>query len=352
VCGSIIKNQDLILHHDNATATGEKFFYKASKSSGRINILTGFEEADGHPLIDRNLNFALYAINISPAEVNFITANKLTTVNGIGAYFLKNNNQFVLPPSDSATKTQGMAEIKTSWRILDPSKGDDTSRFYCRNALVYIDSSHSRNGKPILFKAKVGLVGMHIFRITSRFGLGVWSTFEHIDNTPESLQQAQDIRNRQWSFYNPQCLNCPLNQAPAFINNENKYMWDPMPPYAAKYAVSAPSQPNSGKFGTQVVREFPVFSMTDYINRLWQTKLKGTVWANYKLIGSQWQDAESFPPPNAPALLANSTLETYIQKDASCISCHSFASVNFVKKPGDTLKIKTDLSFLFPVYAN
>ncbi|MEQ1678276.1 MAG: hypothetical protein ABL876_16355 [Chitinophagaceae bacterium] len=344
-------DDELVLQLGEAVKAGDKFFHKSSKAPGQLDTITGFQEADGHPLIDRNLNFALYEIKMSPAEVNFITTNKLTTVNGIGEYYVANKNQFVLPPSDSASNKQGMAEIKAAWRILDPSKGDDTTRFYCRNARVYIDSAHSRNGKAISFKAKVGLVGLHIFRTTTRFGLGVWSTFEQVDNTPDSPQMAQDSRKTQWSFYNPQCLNCPLNQPPEIKPGESAYLWDPAPPYAASYAVSAPSQPQNGKFGTQAIRQFPIFSLTDYINRLWRAKLKGTVWANYRLIGSQWQNAETFPPPNAPALLANTTLETYIQSFASCISCHQGAVVQYVPDAGDTINIRTDLSFLFPVYA-
>lgn len=344
--------EELLLHLGEAAKNGEKFFYKSSKSAGKLNLMKGFEEADGHPLIDRNLNFALYEIRMSPAEVRFVTTNKLTTVDSIIAYGGRNGGHVTLPASDSASKKVGTTEIKAAWRILDPSKGDDTTRFYTRNALIYVDAAHSRSGHSFFFRAKVGLVGIHIFRITTRFPNGIWSTFEHADNTPDSPQMAQDVRNTRWSFYNPQCLNCALNDTPALLNGENKYKWDTVAPYALSYAVSAPSQPANGKFGTQVVRQFPIFSMTDYINRIWRSKLSGTVWSNYKLIGSQWSNAESFPPPNAPALLANCTLETYIQGSASCITCHNFAAVSKVITPGDTVTVKTDLSFLFPVYAH
>lgn len=345
-------NSELLLHLGDAKEANEKFLHLSSKSPGRLNILNGFEEADGHPLIDRNLNFALYEIKMSPAEVNFVTTNKLTTVDSIGTYYLWNKKQFALPPYDSASKTPGTTEIKASWRILLPSKGDDTTRYYCRNALVYVDAAHSRSGKSFVFKAKVGLVGIHIFRITTRFGLGIWSTFEHVDNTPVSTQQAQNVRNTNWSFYNPQCLNCPANDTPVLKKGEKVYKWDSAMPYAASYGIKAPSQPIATLFGTQAVREYPIYSATEFINRLWRAKLQGTVWANYTLIGSQWQNSESHPPLNAPALLANTTLETYIQKDASCISCHRFAAVNYIRKPGDTITVKTNLSFLFPVYAH
>ncbi len=345
--------RELEFHLVSTKKNGEKFFYRDSKSPKRLVSIKGFEEADGHPLIDRNLNFALYEIKMNPVEYEFIKKHNLTTVDSIGVYYVSHKNQFSLPASDSATHNVGSMEIKASWRILDPSKGDDTSRYYCRNAVIYIDSLHTVSGTPLVVRAKVGLVGMHIIRKTKKLSTRmVWSTFEHIDNTPDSPQDAQMHPKRRWSFYNPDCLNCPPNDTPAFQPGDNKqYRWNSTPPYASQYAVAAPGQDLKDSFGTQVLRMYPVYYYTEQINQLWQGKLKGTVWANYRLIGSQWQLAEVFPPPTAPNYLANTTLETYIQVNASCITCHGFASVNYVPTPGDTVNIQTDLSFLFPVYA-
>jgi mono/diheme cytochrome c family protein len=151
-----------------------------------------------------------------------------------------------------------------------------------------------------------------------------------------------------WSFYNPACLNCVPNDTPVLQSDDNgRYRWDSVAPYGSRYAVDAPSQPGP-KYGTQAVRAYPVYKYTEQMNQIWRAKLKGTVWANYKLIGTQWQSGETFPPPNAPALLANTTLETYIQPTASCITCHGEAGIRMGK---DSAKIPTDLSFVFPVYA-
>lgn len=345
-------SQELSFHLNAAKKSGQKFFYMDSKSPHQLAPLKGFEEADGHPLIDRNLNFALYEIKMNPVEADFVTQNKLTTFANIGAYY-NTQGQFQLPPSDSATGNVGSMEIKTSWRILDPAKGDDTTRYYCRNAVIYIDTAHTVSTKPLIINAKVGMVGMHIIRTTAKLSSrAIWSTFEHIDNTPDSPQAAQMDTSTRWSFYNPDCLNCPLNNPPAFLATDNKqYRWDSTAPYALRYATGSPGQDLNRGFGTQAVRVYPIWSFTEQINNLWQTKLQGTVWANYRLIGSQWQLSELFPSPTAPNNLANTTLETYIQASASCISCHSFASVSYVAAPGDTVNIATDLSFIFPSYA-
>jgi hypothetical protein len=333
----------IMLKMTEAQAAGLKFVYAMSKSPHPL--IKEFQEADGHPLIDRNLNFALYEIKINPVESNFIITNKLNTLKGIDSLAKANNGQFALPASDVTKIKEGSMELKAAWRILDPSQGDDTSRYYTRNAFIYMTGDNTVNGKPLIVKAKIGLVGLHIIRKTTLIPDFTWSTFEHVDNTPDNLQEAQVDQNKQWSFYNPKCLNCPVNYPPQFLPGDSgNYKWDTAPPYARRYAAAAPSQKVAGLFGTQVTRTFPVYSLTEQINKLWQAKLKGTVWANYRLIGTQWDKSDSpGNPPNAPALLANSVQETYIQNTASCISCHRFATV--VITPGDT--VVTDFSFLF-----
>jgi hypothetical protein len=343
-----------------AKKSGQKFLYLDSKAphalanvaSVNSNDLDGFQEADGHPLIDRNLNFALYEIKMNPVETKFTIDNKLTTTQGIYNAGIKTGNAISLPQSDSLSKNLGIIEIKASWRILFPSTGDDTSRYYCRKATIFIDSLHTRNHKPLIIKnVTVGLVGMHIVRKTGKVSANqIWSTFEHVDNTPDDPQQAQ-MSKKQWSFYNPNCLNCTPNAAPDTIKGDNQqYMWEPDTPYARDYAVAAPGQQfKRDSFGTQALRLYPVYRYTEMVNQLWQAKLKGSVWANYRLIGTQWKQSEVRISPTAPNFLGNTTLETFIQADASCISCHR--SYAYVLYNGKKDTVTTDMSFIFPTYA-
>jgi hypothetical protein len=337
---------------------GQKFLYLDSKSPAKLmtgeqvdaSQLQGFQEADGHPLIDKNLNFVLYELKMNPVETKFVLKDSLTTLAGI--YTLgsqtKNKNSIPLPMSDSASGNAGSMEIKASWRILVPSLGDDTSRYYCRKATIFIDSAHTSNKKNLtITNVTVGLVGMHIIRKTQKLSLAdSWSTYEHIDNVPDNQQEAQQS-GKVWSFYNPACLNCMPNKAPeAFKADSGRYIWNTQMPYAKLYAVKDSTQQTSQVFGTQVMRVYPVYRYTEMINRLWQDKLKGTVWANYRLIGTQWETSETPPETKAPHFLANATLETFIQKNSSCISCHNGAAIKYNGKI-----IKTDMSFIFPAYA-
>ncbi len=346
----------LLLAINNAATRGQKFFYRFSKSPHPMrsgiapsgNFDDEDEEADGHALIDRNLNFAVFEIRVNPDEAKFITSNGLGTLAGIDSFYRRNGNKFELPASKFPA-TVGSMEIKASWRILDPGLGDDTTRFYTRNAIISVPKENSANGQAFTIQAKVGLVGMHIIRKTSNFNFMIWSTFEHMDNTPDDVQAAQTGQDtsKRWSFYNVQCLTCPVNTAPLTTPADSgHYKWNSKPPYAALYATSVPGEAGGKSFGSQVTRTYPIYYRTQQVNQLWQAQLKGTVWANYRLVGSQWTVANdgsgSKANINVPSRLGNATLESFIQVDASCISCHSFAEVIYMK---DT--IKTDLSFIF-----
>lgn len=339
----------LMLHLNAAKQSVGKFFYMTSKSPrGLLQKLPmgSFDEADGLPLVDRNLNYTIYEIKLNHVEDTFITTNKLNSVDGIYDY---NHSGFQMPRSDSLKGSPGTIEIKAAWRIL--TAADDTSKYYCRNAVIYVDSLHTITHKPLLIpNVKVGLVGLHIIRNTPNIVTNmIWSTFEHIDNDPDSLGTVDD--SKKWSYYNAACTNCSVNTPPPHITGDNGYyIWDTVQPYASFYRTAM------NGYGTQVKRVNKVYKFAEYVNANFHNKLKGTVWVNYKLVGTQWEmGAEGYNKP-APPVLANTVQETYLQSTSSCIGCHNFASVQYIKNvPGktpDTINVKTGMSFIFPVYAH
>jgi len=350
-------NAPLVLQLQSAKQSKLKFFYRTSKSPHRLDSLGNFLDADGDPLIDRNLNFAVFEVNVNPVESDFIAANNLTTKRGIDSISTpitgkdKTNRQIAMPSSSAATKAIGAMEIKTAWRILDSARGgDDYSRYYTRDAVIYIAAENSTTNTAFTIKTKVGLVGMHIIRKTGLFSKWIWSTFEHIDNTPDNLQQAQMNQNPAvpWSFYYPQSLGMqPNTPVDTFPGEGGKYKFDSTWPYAKRYAQTVGGE--SGRlYGTQAQRMYPIYYRTEQVNELWRKKLAGTVWANYKLVGTQWATSTLTPGPlpSAPAMMGNSTLETFVLSTSSCVNCHNFASVKY---NGDT--VKTDFSFMLALHA-
>jgi len=78
------------------------------------------------------------------------------------------------------------------------------------------------------------------------------------------------------------------------------------------------------------------------LNRDMQAALRetGSVFQHYELIGTQWPETtapgQSGQPPTVfnaiPALLGNTTLETYIQNTSSCMGCHSVAGTDRTRR--------------------
>jgi hypothetical protein len=187
------------------------------------------------------------------------------------------------------------------------------------------------------------LVGFHVIQRTTGPGGQeqdwMWGTFEHVDNQPEALDAADPTSldpapsnnctappraPNIYSYYQAGCNGpgCTPNTAPKPEPN-GKYLWATTPPYARRYANG-----DKKNFGTQVVRCWQIYPETAELNAAFAKKLTGTVWANYRLINTQWQSHKDSPEVvgQVPAFLGNPVQETYIQSNATCLGCHGFAT--------------------------
>lgn len=304
--------------------------------------LSSFRQTGGLPLIDRNLNYVLYDIRINDVLADYIVDNGLDSIEGQQA-FADAGNEVDFPLGfydDSDARSgggEGAAAMKSAWKILDESRGDDPSRFFQVNAAVSVTPDNSETGETMCLRVKLGLVGMHIMTRT-KTGNGsewTWSTFEHVDNAPVAVNSRKPIdtlhknlfdggckgpteTDREYAFYDAACKDCNSNSIkPA------DWKWAATAPYAATHA-------QHGKYGTQVVRCWRVFEGTQDVNAIWQQKLRGTVWANYQSSSAQWKGANRgamFPQGEVPRFLINTTMETYDQysERSSCLSCHADA---------------------------
>jgi hypothetical protein len=293
-------------------------------------------EATGQPLIDRNGNYVLYEIRVNTVEADYITSNGLNTVSG-------QQGKTISFPSGSYDDSLhnsgpvGAIEVKAAWRILQPERGDDTTRYHHRNVVVYVAPENSGTGAAMCIPARVGLIALHIAHKTASRPQWVWSTFEHVTLAPTCTGGAAacGVPGVRYSLYNASCpaTVCVWNQPPKFPS-DSIFLWNSSPPYAGRYAfydTVSTSPLRVDTFGTQAVRSNRVFPETDSVSLSWQAAVaaEGTVWANYRLIGSQWaaiQDAPPFPLVSAPDTLGNTALETYIPTTSSCIGCHNHAT--------------------------
>lgn len=207
----------------------------------------------------------------------------------------------------------GAQIVKAAWREVDAAAAD---RFHTIDACL---CEEGERGEPTgCRRQSMGLVGFHIMAKTVSAPQWVWSTFEQVNNV------------------------APTHGAPASFN-------DPGCPGCARNRQRPEGKPN------QVSRVIPIPSRdpvcrvagvaVDNIARLnldMQVALRnaGSVFTHYELVGTQWPDltapAVQGQPPTVfeavPALLGNTTLETFIQDTSSCMGCHAVAGTD--RNPG------------------
>lgn len=237
--------------------------------------LRSTDQAVGGTLTDQNGNLTYYERSTNELGYNYIRDNTFY-------------NADVLAKASKVQFPDSTVNIKAAWKILTDK--DPKDKFYSITASI--------GGSDVT----VGLVGLHIVVKTPNAPQWVWATFEHVSNAPT----FSNIGTGPYSYNNPSCpaTNCPPNESTE-VNGKP-----------------------TGK-PTQVVREVTIYESAQKENQAWQQKLAGTVWANYELVGAQWPTIPNNPSlPTGrpqPTLLGNTTMETYIQRESSCIQCHSTA---------------------------
>jgi hypothetical protein len=256
------------------------------------DVVRSVEQADGNRLIDQNGENVWYEIKLNRAYYDFVVQNQYyNSVNQKG-------KTIVFPWSSNTMSTVPPVKVKAAWKVMgDPGsrQPDEAKRFYTVNALVLDPATKECRPRTL------GLVGMHIVMKTNLLPQWLWATFEHVDNAPD--QATGPARGKKYNFYSAQCAGCPLNQPPSSAQSK---------------------QP------TQVVRVTQINGEAAAATAAYKAALMSlrldNVWQNYMLVDAQWAGTrDNIGVPSQPKFLANTTLETYMQKpagDDGCINCH------------------------------
>jgi hypothetical protein len=242
-----------------------------------------------------------------------------------------------LPAGGSTYGHEGAVELKMAWLEIDPALA---SRYATTTAVL---REPSGAGCRV---ARMGLVGMHISHKTPSAQQWTWSTFEHEDNAPDRLEVEQGAATRAYTFYRPGCTppgapECQPNRKPEC----DRGACDPM------------SRP------VQVVREVSlapeVRRLNEAMKQLISIANPRSVWQHYLLVDVMWPGSSEVVPPGhevplthggaQPTVLANVTMETYVQSGEAkknCLDCHATAAVApSVAEIAPTAA--TDYSFIF-----
>lgn len=266
------------------------FLQRLSLSSPMI--ASDIAEAVGGVLTDQNGRFVRYEKRLNHDEYQYIVTNNLWNKQG------QQGQTIDFPSGSNSSGQTGAIEIKAAWKVLTPEEIKKGS-FYTTEAIV--DNDEKGDPSPDPNPVTLGLVGLHIIHKTSTQPNWIWSTFEHVDNAP-TIDTGE--MKKPHSFYNQDCFGqyCEQNKQTA------------TKPYKELKQDGTPI--NSP---VQVVRTTPLQASKE-LNQYYQNLLEGSVWANYELVSTQWTGG--FPAGAKPSVLANTTMETFIQPQSSCIGCH------------------------------
>ena len=360
-----IFDMDLSEHLPVKHGDGTEVHYQFSKTAPNLSFGSDNLEAfSNQPIIDKNLNYVIYNIKVNKEERDYIVDTaQINTYCGQKKFVAAGNKRASFPVGNYPEDQIGAMEIKAAWKILTHQEVL-AKQYYTRVANIKIPADYSTTGSSFTEEIHIGLIGMHIIRkVMSEGESFIWSSFEHVGLAPTCTDPA-NCPDGDYAFYNADCTDCPLNNPPKLKEKEKKYKWTPRsnpsddPAFAKSYAIQ-------GAYGTQIARLHPVETSTEEINTHWQNLegIKNTVWANYKLIGSQWFSEEGFDAgniqkPSIPVFQSNMALETYTQDTSqvailfnghnvnvggSCVSCHSAASLAVDSFP---TPMSADFSFL------
>lgn len=199
------------------------------------------------------------------------------------------------------------ALIKAAWREMEPG---NSSRFLTTRACLCEEGEEGRLSQCV--SRQVGLVGFHLMVKTPSATPWIWATFEQVDN----VQPSHGVPP---SFYNPRCdiQTCPPNQVTPVGT-----------PTQVTRVIPIPDRKPDCQAHTESVDD--IHTLNGDVSRALQAR--GSALARYQLINAQWPVLPGGPVSTVfdvrPALLGNTTLETFIQESSSCMGCHAMASTN------------------------
>jgi cytochrome c len=261
-----------------------KRLYRTQQKNAALGAAVQPTGADGTlpvTLTDRNGHLVRFEIRMNRIAFDYVVAHRLY-------------DPRVQARAEAVSFPEGAIIAKAAWREL--ARGEET-RYLTRDAELCDERGRDCR------RSTVGLVGFHLMVKTKSAPQWVWATFEQVDN----------VAGDHPSFFETACRDCDnvINrQTPAGVPNQVVRM-TPIP--AADPDCASP-EPNDN---VAALNRAVAAALAD----------QGTL-AYYELVNTQWPLVPGKPATvfqAAPPLLANTTLETFIQRSSSCMGCHAMA---------------------------
>jgi hypothetical protein len=306
------------------------------------------QQAGGGVLVDQDGQIVWYSTHMNDAYFNFVQQNG-------GANYAQAANTLKFPV--------GAAVFKASWKVV--ADGTAPTGFYTEKTTVPLLKNKKGGGIEVdgtkTRPVTVALVGLHVVGVTDNHPEFLWGTFEQVQNAPDlppSLPSPSPVSNQSFTFYAANTAASACNQpspAPS-VTDKAKQTVAPVTNVFRQFATG-----NAAPNRTADILALNTSAQTEMSNMgsFNPPQPKETVWANYKLIGTLWLQANTLQPNDGNMVnegvgsvnLANATLETYFQGTGnSCFLCHNTQGSTSPKKPypGKNINISHVILDLIP----
>ncbi|MBA3545871.1 MAG: hypothetical protein H0T76_05255 [Nannocystis sp.] len=213
-----------------------------------------------HPVFAQNGQALRYSVHINQPYYETVVQNKWYQGRS-----LVTDPRHQFPPASRGRPEHGATVIKAAWIVLTPEQAADRAlraRFYVEEAQIAPAGIESVMGPVQCAPASVALVGLHIMQKTAARPSWFWSSFEHKEVAPFGVETQPAT---PWLL--------AQSGAPATV-----------PPKLEAGAVTAVPTP----VGQRAINKQKFLKSMLARNDDYQTMLAGTVWANYRLVGTQW----------------------------------------------------------------
>ena len=265
----------------------------------------------------------------------------------------------------SRTFTDGNAlaiEAKLSW-VETTNLPNAEADYITTTAQVPIYDTTTPNAWKSTGQSKtatLALVGVHIVGSTQGHPEMIWSTFEHVRNSPNgeyqyvnSSDQVVTVTNGPWLFSKTgpfNVMHASYDSQSATINSAHGYSISPSDTQRVYAFGVAPTGVPNQEDKTPADANTEIISVN---NSVQAALAAGDIRKNYYFVGSTWTfggwaPTGAYSPTGDPNgaeigtnMLANSTMETYVQatngsSGTNCFSCHRVGSNTPPKTPATT----------------
>jgi len=297
-------------------------------------------QATGDALLSQANSLVYYTVVVNDVYAYFLTGNKTGGILPAASDFP--NTSAGLTAVTNYASTKGVTfpdpnaltvEVKMSW--VDASTLPSSANYITVAATVpNYDTSNPSQWVPSGTKnITLALVGVHFVATVLGHPEMIWATFEHFGNTPSAAYTYTATSGNQtiaqnstgtWLFCT---TNCPVTST--FNSSHAQLSGNDIVGVPASAPITASNTLRSNPWGLPGTAAGSVGSNTQIVSinsSVLSQLLSGDMRKNYFFLGATWT-AGGAPPSTGlqvgTNVLANSTMETYVQGVTNCFSCHN-----------------------------